>query len=192
MTINADVFDTYVRNFQVVIFDGINFDVANQNVRSTGFESQINWVPVKGLRFYWNSIYADARDADSGVNVPYAPRWSGRVGATYEHPVFAGLKADVDVNSDYRSEQISQAIVAGYPVPAVPPLAEIHRLNVGVGLSDPAQGWEVHLIGQNLTNEQTYGFNFGIPFVSSPPGTQNVASYPLAPRTIMLQVYFKR
>jgi iron complex outermembrane receptor protein len=192
LTINGDVFDTYVRSFQVVIFDGVNFDVANQNVRSTGFESQLNWAPVHGLRFYWNNIYADARDADSGVNVPYAPRWAGRVGGTYEHGVGGGLNADLDVNSDYRSKEISQAVLVGFPVPQVPPLAELHRLNVGVGLSDPAQGWEVHLIGQNLTDERTYGFNFGIPFVSSPPGTQNTAEYPLPPRTIKLQFSFKR
>lgn len=192
LTINADGFDTYVRSFQVVIFNGASFQVANQNVRSDGFESQIAWAPIDGLRFYWNNIYADARDADTGVKVPYSPRWSGLVGGTYQREVLGHFKADLDLNLDYRTDENSQAILATEPVPMVPPLAGLHRLNVSVGFGDPVEGWEVRLIGQNLTDQHAFGFDFGIPFVSSPPGTQNMAEYPINPMTIKLQFSIKR
>jgi iron complex outermembrane recepter protein len=191
LTVNVDAFDTSVHNFQVVSFNGVAFVVANQNVRSEGVESQVSWAPALGFHLYWNNDYADAHDADTGGKVPYAPRWSGLVGGSYQHEVLGHLKADLDVNVDYRSDEISQPIISGQPAPLLPPLAGLHRLNLSVGLADPAQGWEVRLIGQNLTDQRAYGFSFPLPFVSSPAGTESFAQYPINPLTIKLQVSFK-
>jgi len=187
LTVNADAFDTYVRNFQVVTLSGPNFVVGNQNVRSDGFESQVAWAPAHGLRFYWNNIYADAHDAQTGADVAYSPRWSGLVGGTYQRDVFGRYRADLDVNLDYRSDEYEQV-----PAGLVPPLAGLNRLNLSFGVGDPVQGWEVRVIGQNLTNQRAYQLNSGIPLVNSPAGTQSLFEIPIDPMTIKLQISFKR
>jgi iron complex outermembrane recepter protein len=189
LTLNGDYFDTYVHDFQLVTFVGTNFDVGNTDARSRGFESTVNWAPVRDFHLYWNNVYADTYDAHIGSNLPFAPRWSGLVGGTYDRDMFGSLRGDIDVNVDYRSQEISQQIQAGTPY-LLPPLQALTRLNVSVGLGSPAQGWEVRLIGQNLTDEHAYGFNFPIPLVK-PGGGANAAGIPLSPMTIKLQVSFK-
>ncbi|MBP7335697.1 TonB-dependent receptor [Niveispirillum sp.] len=190
LTLNGGYFDTNVDNFQVVIYDGTGFVVFNQNVKTNGLESQVSLRPVNGLRLSWNNIYSNARDAGNGTRVPLAPRWSGVVGAAYQFDLSAELDADLDVNMDYRSKANSQTIITGTPY-LLPKLASLHRLNASVGVGDREQGWEVRLIGQNLTNQQVYGFNFPLPFVTSPPGTQSVVRFPINPRTVKLQLSFK-
>lgn len=190
LTLNGSYFRTRVRNFQVVNFDGQNFVVFNQNVASDGFESQVNWRATSDLRFYWNNIYSDARDARTGVRIPYAPRWSGLIGGTLEHDLTANLRAELDVNVDYRSKVISLTEVKNVPY-LTPPLAALHRLNVSIGVGDEGKGWNVRLIGQNLTNQHVYGFAFPIPFLGAPAGQQSAVGVPLNPRTIKLQLGIK-
>jgi len=189
LTLNGDYFNTYVQDFQLVTFVGTNFVVGNTDVRSQGIESTVNWSPVRELHLYWNNVYADAYDSHIGSNVPFAPRWSGLVGGTLSRDVFNSLRADIDVNVDYRSQEISQQIQAGTPY-LLPPLQQLTRLNVSVGLGSPMRGWGVRLIGQNLTDEHAYGFNFPVPLVK-PGGGANAAGIPLSPMTIKLQVSFK-
>ena len=191
LTFNADAFYTHVTDFQVVLFNGQAFVVYNQDVVSQGFENQFSWVPVDGLQLYWNNVFADAHDAHNGTGIPFAPRWSGLVGASYGHDVFGRFWADVDVNLNYRSAEISDPSPAGTPN-LLPLLAALHRLNVSLGLGDSEQGWELRLIGQNLTDQRVYGFDFPVPLVNSPPGTENAVGIPLDPRTIMLQLSIKR
>jgi len=189
LTINGAVFDTKVRDFQLVSLVGANFVVVNEDVRSDGFESQFAWTPLHGLNFYWNNTYADARiDQAGGGAVPYSPRWSGLVGGAYQREVFGRLKADLDINVDYRTEETSQPV----PGPGVPELGGLHRLNVSLGLGDPAQGWEVRLIGKNLTDEGGYYFNSALPFIASAPGKQDLFEFPIDPATIKLQFSIKR
>lgn len=190
LTLNGSYFHTRVRNFQVVNFDGQNFVVFNQNVASDGFESQVNWEASRNLHFYWNNIYANARDARTGVRIPYAPRWSGLVGGTWEHDISSSLRAELDVNMDYRSKVISLTEVKDVPY-LTPPLAALHRLNVSIGVGGEDKSWNLRLIGQNLTNQHVYGFAFPIPFVAAPPGEQSSLGVPLNPRTIKLQFSIK-
>lgn len=190
LTLNATFFHTRVRNFQVVNFDGQNFVVFNQNVKSDGLESQIAWRPVPSLNLYWNNIYANVRDARTGVRIPFAPRWSGIVGGTVNQDLTSTLTADLDINLDYRSQVISLTEVQGVPY-LTPPMEALHRLNVSVGLGEANGTWRVRLIAQNLNNQQAYGFAIPVPFVSSPPGTQNSVGFPVTPRTIKLQLNFK-
>jgi len=191
LTLNADAFYTHVADFQVVLFNGQAFVVYNQDVASRGFENQFSWVPVDGLQLYWNNVFADAHDAHNGTGIPFAPRWSGLVGGSYGHDVFGSLWADIDINVNYRSQEISDPAPAGAPI-LLPLLASLHRLNVSIGLGGTEQGWELRLIGQNLTDQRVYGFDFPVPFVNSPPGTESAVGIPLNPRTIMLQLSIKR
>jgi iron complex outermembrane receptor protein len=186
LTVNADVFHTYVRSFQVVNLVVASFVVGNQNVRSDGFETQVAWVATDGLRFYWNNLYADARDADTNADLAYAPRWSGLVGGSYQHEVLSRFKADLDINFNYRSQEVEQV-----PEPGVPPLAALNRINLSAGFANPAQGWEVRLIGQNLTNQRAFDFNSAIPVLPVAGGHTSIFEIPINPWTIKLQFSIK-
>ena len=189
LTLNASVFHTDVKNFQVVAFNGQNFVVVNQDVESNGFESQFSLRPAAGLRLYWNNIYADAHDPETGIDTPFAPRWSGLAGGSYERTI-GGYDASIDVNVDYRSEQNSQTILPG-STDLLAPLEAINRLNLTLRVGDAARGWDLRLIGQNLTDERASGFRFKLPFVTSPPGSPSTVEFPLDPMTIKLQLSFR-
>jgi outer membrane receptor protein involved in Fe transport len=85
---------------------------------------------------------------------------------------------------------ISLTEVAGVPY-LTPPLEDLKRLNVSLGIGDEDAGWNLRLIGQNLTDQKRYGFALPIPFVAAPPGQQSSVGVPLNPRTIALQFSIK-
>ncbi|MFM9718800.1 TonB-dependent receptor domain-containing protein, partial [Streptomyces galilaeus] len=82
--LNLALFDTNVHGFQTVTFNGVSFDITNQNLVSRGFEVESSWNPVRGLRLYANGTYADAKDRDSGRRVPLAPKIQGSAGFNYK------------------------------------------------------------------------------------------------------------
>ena len=182
LTVNGAAFYTTVHNFQLVTFTGIDFVVGNTDLRSIGFESEVDWAPVRGLRLFWNNTYADAQDTRIGGDIPFAPRWQGAVGGAYSRQLFGAMRASLDVDLDYRSNETSQEDPG-----AVPRLGSSTRLNVSAGLGNPEQGWEVRVIGKNLNNEHVIGFDFPAPLLP----TGNVVGIPLNPMTVMLQVSFK-
>jgi iron complex outermembrane recepter protein len=182
LTVNVAAFYTAIRDFQLVSFDGINFVVDNSDLRSSGVESEIAWTPVRGLRLFSNNTYADTLDTRHHTDTEFAPRWSGMAGGSFSWPAFGALQASLTLDLNYRSSELSQ--LAGVPAPR---LDSSKRLNASAALGNPAQGWEVRLIGKNLNDEHTLGFTFPAPL--EPPG--NALGIPLDPRTILLQVSYK-
>ncbi len=181
-TINVAGFSTTVRDFQLVTFDGLNFQVGNSDLRATGVESEIDWTPVRGLRLFSNSTYADTLDSRRHTDTPFAPRWSGVAGGSYTWPAFASLQASLTLDANYRSSETSQ--LAGVSVPR---LDSSTRLNASAALSNPDKGWEVRLVAKNLNDERTIGFVFPAPLL--PAG--NAVGVPLDPRTVLLQFSYK-
>lgn len=182
VTFNAAAFHTVVDDFQLVTFNGVNFNVGNTDLESNGVEWQAFWAAADGLSFYWNNTYAKAEDTRVGGDIAFAPRWQGVVGGSYEHAVFGGLTAGVDMDVTYRSDQTSQEKGV-----AVPSLGESTQLNASLSVSSPTQGWDLRLIGKNLTDEYALGFVFPGPLL--PAG--NVVGIPTNPRTVSLQLSFK-
>jgi iron complex outermembrane receptor protein len=181
-TVNVAGFYTAIRDFQLVSFDGVNFVVDNSNLRSSGIEAEIVWLPVRGLRLFANNTYADTLDTRHHTDTEFAPRWSGMGGGSFSWPAFGALQASLTLDLNYRSSELSQ--LAGVSAPR---LSASKRLNASAGLGSPERGWEVRVLCKNLNNERTLGFAFPAPL--EPPG--NAAGMPLDPRTVWLQVSYK-
>jgi iron complex outermembrane receptor protein len=180
LTINAAAFYTEVRDFQLVTFTGISFDVANTNLKSYGVESEISWVPMRALRLFWNNTYAHAEDTLLNSETTHAPRWAGIAGFGFTPEIADGIRLALNGDVTYKSSQIGQRNQAN-----VIRLEASTRFNAGIGLEHDI--WSVRLIGKNLNDERKIGFVFPAPLL--PAG--NVVGIPLEPRTIMLQLGFK-
>jgi iron complex outermembrane receptor protein len=182
LTFNAALFRTKVKDFQLVNFSGVNFEVSNTDLRSTGLETEWRWTPAPGLALFWNNTYAETRDTRVNAESSFAPKWDGAVGASYQWNLTHDLRASIDANLDYRSHQLSQD--AGV---AVPPLEASKLLNMSIGLRSFSTGVDVRLVGKNLTDQKRLGFVFPGPFI----GPGNVVGVPLDPRTIALQIGYR-
>jgi len=177
---DLSVFQTNVDNFQVVTFNGVSFDIFNTNLRSTGFELQTWWVPVKGVRVFLNNTYDNAHDRNTGQIVPLAPKWSGSGGVSLREPMTSSLDAIIDGSIDYRSSRSYQQD------PAASVMGNAFTTyNLGLAVAPAGDRWEVRLIGRNLTNAKGIAFSFPTPFI----GTQSVMLE--RSRTIALQASLK-
>lgn len=179
--LNVALFNTDVDGFQTVTFNGISFDITNQNLRSRGFEVESWWSPIKGLRLFANATYAHARDRNSGARIPLAPELQGSAGLAYKTPLTGGIDLLVDGSVDHRSSRTSQND------PAVPVSASFTPVNASIALATKDQHWELRLIGRNLANDNSAAFVFPTPFL--PAGNYNAVSE--RPRTITLQLSLK-
>lgn len=183
LTLNGAFFYTKVKDYQLDTFNGISFVVSNTDLRSVGFESEVSWAPNRNMRLFWNNTYAHSTDTRVGGDIPFAPRWTGSAGFSVGRDVLATKRVSLDATLTYRSSETSQQ-----QANIAPRLAASTRLNLSAGFGDPEQGWELRAIANNLNNEHVIGFNF--PGTLLPPG--NVVGVPLAPRTVFLQLTFKR
>ena len=169
-----------ISGFQVVTFDGTRFVVNNTDLESQGFESEGFWNATRDLRLFGNVTYAKARNALNGERIPNAPDWSGSVGFDYERSLTNGLdfvaNGTVDYRSDVTYQQNPDAAVMG---------EEFTTLNLTLGIADANRGWEVSLIGRNLTDENSASFAFPTPFVGASSATSEM------PRTVALQARFQ-
>ena len=80
-TVNATLYSTDVKDYQLVTFTGTQFVIDNTDLEARGLESEIIWRPTfaPGLDLSWRNTYNDAEDADTGDEIPRAPLWSGSV-----------------------------------------------------------------------------------------------------------------
>lgn len=182
VTVNGAAFYTTVKDFQLVAFNGVTFNVSNTDLKSYGFESEVDWRPMPGLTLFSNNTYADTTDTRTGSDTSFAPRWQGSVGGAYSWLLPHDLRASIDANLEYRSSELSQDQGV-----AVPQLHSSTRLNASIGIGDPVHGWELRLIGKNLNDEHVLSFDFPAPSI----GAGNAVGIPFPPRTVMLQLSLK-
>ncbi len=183
LTANGALFFTTVHDYQLVTFTGINFVVGNTDLQSTGFESEIDYTPIRHLRLYWNNTFADSEDVRVGGKIPFAPRWSGAYGADYSWDLTDSRKLDFNFNLAYRSGEFSQQNPA-----TSPELSQSRRLDASIGLADTKQGWELRLIGKNVLDEHVFAFDYPAPIL--PAGNQ--IGVPLNPFQLLVQLTFHR
>ncbi|MDG2535177.1 TonB-dependent receptor [Sphingomonas sp. HITSZ_GF] len=182
LTINAAAFYTEVKDFQLVTFTGLAFEVQNTNLRTYGVESEIAWAPRRDMRFYWNNTYANAQDTITHSDTTHAPRWAGVVGGSFSPEIADGIRFSLDGDLTYRSSETGQRNQAN-----VIRIQPSQRINASIGLLSDKDGWSIRLIGKNLNDERGFGFVFPAPLM--PAG--NVLAIPSEPRTIALQLGMK-
>jgi iron complex outermembrane receptor protein len=183
LTVNATLYATDVDDYQLVTFTGVQFKVDNTDLEAVGIESEVLWSPqfAPGFDFSWRNTYSDAEDANTGWEIPRAPRWSGGVVLRYGHELSHGWRLTFDGSVDYESGQTHQQ-----DPHAVPRADSITMYGAGVGV-ESENGLSVRVVGRNLTDENRYTFVFPTPFL--PAGNANAQSE--RPRTVALQVSYR-
>lgn len=103
---NLSVFHIDASNYQIALPDTTGFfnDIANANIKSTGFELELRAEPVRGLNLIAGFGYTDATFKDyinpftgqnfSNNRVPVSPRFTYNLAAQYRSPggIFARLE----------------------------------------------------------------------------------------------------
>ncbi len=117
----------------------------------------------------------------NGRTLPYAPKWSGTVGAEYSMPLTSGLSlrlgTDVSFKSDY------------YILSTLEPAsrqAGFSKLDARAVLATDDGHWEYAIIGRNLLDKTTYAFFDDMPL--------NVGSHVAIadrPRSVALRVSYR-
>tara|TARA_R110001606_G_scaffold216728_1_gene364622 strand:+ start:10866 stop:13175 length:2310 start_codon:yes stop_codon:yes gene_type:complete len=193
LSFNATVYDYLFEDLQVQRFNpttiGLEVDNAGE-LKTTGAELDFTYLPdaldgltLRGALSYNKAEYDDYIGACyngqtisegcnqvlngavytsqdySGRTPPKAPEWAGRLGGTYEFPFIGNLTAqlssDVSYTSEYNftDELRPDGIQDAYT-----------KWDAAFRLINDAQGWEVSLIGKNLTDELVVGSGNDVPF----------------------------
>jgi iron complex outermembrane receptor protein len=183
LTANATLYSTDVTDYQLVTFTGTQFRVDNTDLEALGIETEIFWRPLfaPGLDITWRNTYNDAEDANTGAEIPRAPRWSGGVVFAYTQHLAQGWRWTLDASVDYESGQTHQQ-----NPDAVPRADSITMYGAGIGVESD-NGLSLRLVGRNLTDENRYTFVFPTPFLPS----GNAMAQSERPRTVALQVSYR-
>ncbi len=179
-TVNAAAFNSDVKNFQVVTFNGQAFIVTNANLRSRGVEGEMAWTPENGFRLFANATYADVKDKGTGFDIPLAPRFSGNAGLSLTRDIVgSGLIGIIDGSVTHRSSRSYQQD------PNVPRGGAFTTLNMSAAVGSQDEKWELRLIGRNMTNANEAAFVFPTPIIGGYAGVSE------RPRTVTLQFSVK-
>ncbi|KAA1190479.1 TonB-dependent receptor [Pseudohalioglobus sediminis] len=180
--LNAALYHTDIDDFQVVSFVGTGFLTSTVPARSRGVELETRWLVSPGLELGASATYADAREKDTDLRLPYAPEWSASADVSWLLPVQAwGLAWRLEGALNYRDEQFQQRLETS-------PDNALTLLDLRLGLGRPDGRWEVALIGRNLLDESS-SFGFDFPFFGGqvlPAGSTTIGSVS-RPRTLAVQ-----
>ncbi|MFC0205172.1 TonB-dependent receptor [Novosphingobium soli] len=161
-TINAASSKVYGIDFEATYrppaFEGLSARLAvNWNhARFTTFDNAPCWGGQRiqdGCDRFFNEDTGLFQAQDlSGVPLPKAADWTATGGVDYETPVGASMKLTLGLNGQYSSKFLRNlGDRADFYQPA------FFKLNGNVALAGDTDGWELALIGNNLTNKYTSG-----------------------------------
>jgi len=186
MALNVSAFYTTVDDFQVSIFDGATaFFVDNvAEVETRGLEMDMNWAvndnwTVRMAASYLNAEYSKfegapcwagtaennrgdcinrglsiaGRDA-SGEQINFAPDFSGYLNFNYHQEIFDNLEWRATLNLSYSADYK----VAADLDPVYAYQEAFTKVDLHLAIGDFDAGWEIALIGKNLTDEY-FGYN---------------------------------
>lgn len=184
---NVTLFQTNIKGFQQATFNGSNFDITGEKLRSRGFEVEAAWSFTDALRLQGQVTYADTKRTVRDLSPPGAPKWSGNLNLELnDRPVSDGLSISGNIGIEFRSHifltnEENTIGFPGRPNNVVPDSPGYAYLNGRIALkSDKA--WELALIGRNLTDKDVIEYSVPISFVGN-------GSYVMMnrPRTVALQ-----
>jgi outer membrane receptor protein involved in Fe transport len=169
LTLYRYIFD----DLQVQAFDSAttSFSIRNAaEAKTEGFELDVQWLAtqalaVRGQVGFNSGRYEDFKGAPTfrgqggGTQdltddpLLFAPDWNWSVGFNYDRSIgsaglMLGLTGDVIFQDDY------ETMLQENPLSTQD---SYFKLNASVRLSWPERGWEIALIGRNLTNERYLG-----------------------------------
>lgn len=189
-------FDTRIHNFQTSYTLAVGTPpvsqtvVGNSQVRSTGFQLNGGYELAPRLKVDGQLVYADSRFTQdfstltkSGDALTRAPKWTGEVSVSYDHPVREGLTGFGKASVDFSSKTLFQFVRAQ----PLAPFGEAHaELNAQLGVRNEADSWELSVVGTNLTGAEYIVFATSV----SAGGGAYYGAYN-RPRTVALQLKLK-
>lgn len=202
LRLNVTGFRTTVDGLQQSILLAGRFVLAQRNVISTGFDSELAW-QSGNFSAGANATYARARyreGADptvaTGAPLPGAPRWSGSAFATLMVPIDDGRALELSPSVNFRSSMLLRDWTRGplncAPAPTIfaescffPRSGAYAKLNFRAAVGDEADGWSLAVIGRNLNNVRRLAFAY--PSFGG-YGTQATSDQP---RTVVLQLTYR-
>ena len=124
----------------------------------------------------------------SGQRLVRAPLWTFNAGVTYDHEIGGGLSGAVSLDTSYTSsyqpqlEADPRALQLGFGL-----------LNGSISVRDLNDGWQVALIGKNLTQKYAVSSSFAGTLTGSGTGTasgvlSDINGSLIAPRAVLLQL----
>jgi outer membrane receptor protein involved in Fe transport len=199
------LFNTVVEDFQVgrVTTDNGFPEVVidNSEIESRGVEGSVAWDVTDEFSLNGSFVYADAGftqdlfsedemgnltvlEAYDGMPLPRSPKWSARLTGDYQKDIGQNLSLSASGSLRYTSDYDLQ-FRASNPLA---PIADAHTLvDLQLSLGARDGGWEVALIGNNLSDEQYNIFTTDYPLDSDAYyGALN------RPRTIALKLSIAR
>lgn len=174
------------------------------SARIKGIEADATWRPsaVDGLELHVNGNYNSARYLQflvgcyvgqtvaegcsagalsgglyklqdlSGRQLQLAPDWTGNVGFVFDRPLGSGdLRFSASGDLSFSSAYVT--ILEDAPGATQP---SYQRVNASLRLSNPESGWEVALIGDNLTDERLMTYSGAVPFTGVAARTGSTVS----------------
>jgi len=161
------IFSTPVDDFQDAHIEFVNgiaqTVISNTDVQSQGAQAGITWYATDDLVLTAEATYADSQykedlysadgtlEAYDGMVLPRAPKWMGKVSASYETAIAANLEFRALGSANYASSYDLQ-LRASNPLA---PRADAHTtIDLRVAIASTAAGWELALLGNNLTDER--------------------------------------
>jgi outer membrane receptor protein involved in Fe transport len=206
--LNFAAYLTQYDDLQVSIFDGtLGFNVGNAaQAEVKGLEVDGRWQATDSLTLSGSFAVTDFEFQDytngrcnfgqapngpqaddgfcdySGETNQLVSDWQGTLGANHHHELSGGLELNTSLNvfftDDYNaSASLDPALVQD----------SYANINLRVGLSNPNDGWDVALLGQNLTDEEIVLFGGDAPLSGSTFGAIAKYNFLARGRTLTLQ-----
>jgi iron complex outermembrane receptor protein len=158
----------------VIGFQSIVVNAASERI--DGFELEANWAVSKEFTINFNAGWLDARYTDyvadltsdgianptdnTDLPLPFAPKWSGSLGLTYEHDFDAGTLT-LNGNAVYMDDVYTSSGTINRTSDVF--VREANTLFDATISWRPADaGWKVALWGKNITNEHYINNTFGL------------------------------
>ncbi|MFT5484861.1 MAG: iron complex outermembrane receptor protein, partial [Halieaceae bacterium] len=206
-SLNLTAFRTEFEDLQVSNFDGTSFVVGNA-ARATvqGIEADFSWLIAEGLQLDTSFALLDAEYDDypnaqciaeafatdaqcktsgvdlSGKDLLRAPAWSANVGINYTVPLSA-LEARLTFAADVL---LSDSYFVNIDLDPAEGQDSYALLNARIMLASEIPGWQLALIGRNLTNEEVLTGGADVPLQ---PGAHFGVLIP--PRQLELALSYK-
>ena len=212
LSLSLSYYNTKYKDLQTSTFDGgIGFNVNNASaakVRGIEAEGRVrigDYVKLSGSVAYLDFKFTDFRNGQcpfglapnvqpgnfcdyTGTRAQFAPKWTGFAAADFNYPVSGTLELALNVNADFSSKYRSGNVLDPFT-----DQADYAKLGARLALGTIDDGWEIALVGRNLTNRRIVLTAGQLPLSTTLTGNQGTAYSGIfdRPRNIAVQASIK-
>lgn len=172
LSLAISYYNTTYKDLQTSVFDGgIGFNVNNASaakVQGVEFEGRARIsdnIRLSGSVAYLDFKYTDWRQGQcpfglasnvtggfcnyTGSRATFAPKWSGSLAADFEYPMGDNLQVSLNINTDFSSSYASGNVLDPFTTQD-----SFARVGARLALGTIDDGWEIAVVGRNLTNRR--------------------------------------